>query len=294
MPELPDVEIAKRRLAHALGGATITAAQSKDRWVLRPHAPSALTKSLVGRKVREVNRRGKWLRVLLEDGGKLFSHLGMTGWWIEREPEYPKERSERARIDVVGDDGKPRSARYMDSRRFGRLIVAKDDIEEWTSLGPDPLDHGIDTRALAAAFARTGRAVKESLMDQSILAGIGNILATEALWYARLDPRSKSDALSRADVAAIVRGLKKEIRRELTARETAKVGYSEDDFAVYGRAGKPCPREGATIVRVIIAGRTTAFCKACQMRRGLKSSSPSTARAGKGRSPTKSAANKRS
>jgi formamidopyrimidine-DNA glycosylase len=267
MPELPDVEIAKRYLDELLGGSTITRAESKDQRVLRPHPPSALARTLAGRTVREVSRRGKWLRVVLDDGSRIFSHLGMTGWWEEREVDQPAERSERARIDVVSPEGRARSARYLDSRRFGRLILSQGDIAEWTALGPDPLADGIDMAALAAAFTRTRRAVKESLMDQSVLAGIGNILATEALWHAKIDPRSPSNALSRSDVAAIVRGLRTAIRRELKTREASEPGHAHDIFSVYGRAGEPCPRDGSTLVRVVIAGRTTAFCKHCQVRK---------------------------
>ena len=178
MPELPDVEIARRRLDHVLRGATITRAHSADRRILRPKAPSALSQATEGRTVRDVSRRGKWLKVLLDDGGRLFSHLGMTGWWVERDASAPTERSERARIDVAREDGRNASARYLDSRRFGRLIVADRDIDEWSTLGPDPLVDGIDATALAATLAKSRRAIKDVIMDQTILAGVGNILAT--------------------------------------------------------------------------------------------------------------------
>jgi formamidopyrimidine-DNA glycosylase len=267
MPELPDVEFARRRLHHGLAKATITAAHSVDKRVLRPEAPGALSRALVGRTVREVSRRGKWLRVLLDDGGRVFSHLGMTGWWVERDVDSPKERSERARLDVETDDGRSRSVRYLDSRRFGRLIVAKKDIPEWSTLGPDPLVDGIDVEQLADALARSRRPVKDAIMDQSILAGIGNILATEALWHARIDPRSQSDALSRGDVAKVARGLDKAIREELAARDASKDDEWIDIFAVYGHSGEPCPRCRSPIARVVIGGRTTAFCKKCQARR---------------------------
>jgi formamidopyrimidine-DNA glycosylase len=148
------------------------------------------------------------------------------------------------------------------------LIAAKDDIPEWSALGPDPLVDGIDVKKLAAALARSRRAVKDVVMDQAVLAGIGNILATEAMWHARIDPRSSSDALSRADVGKLARGLKAALRRELAAREGA-TGPDEwqDVFSVYGRAGAPCPRDGTPIARVVIGGRTTTFCKTCQLRR---------------------------
>src|SRR5437868_6919894 len=139
MPELPDVEFARRELQRWIRGATITRAQSSDRWILRPRSPSALRGGLEGRTVHDVARRGKWLRIELDDGGRLFSHLGMTGGWVKREIDSGKERFERARLDVVDSKRRVSSVRYVDSRRFGRLIVAKEDIPEWSSLGPDPL-----------------------------------------------------------------------------------------------------------------------------------------------------------
>jgi formamidopyrimidine-DNA glycosylase len=264
MPELPDVEIAKRRLHDALSGTKILAASSSDRYVLRPRSPVVFSSTLVGRSIRDIGRRGKWLRIVLDDGTRLFSHLGMTGWWVERDADAPTERSERARIDVARRGRQARSVRYVDARRFGRLIVAKNDIAEWRALGPDPLVEGIRIDTLGKALGRSRRAVKDALMDQSVLAGIGNIVATEALWHARIDPRSASDALSRADLHDVVRGLQKELRRELSVRQRAEGDEWNDRFSVYGRTGQPCPRCGAPLARVIIAGRTTTFCKRCQ------------------------------
>lgn len=274
MPELPDVEVVRWRLRAALTGATIVSASSADRHILRPQSPRTFARTLTGRTIRKVDRRGKWLRIVLEDGSRLFSHLGMTGWWTRCAREAPRQQWERARIDVR----KKRisgSVRYVDARRFGRLIVSKDDIPEWRALGPDPLNDRLRAADLGKALARTRRSVKEAIMDQTVLAGVGNILATEGLWHARIDPRSSSDGLSKADVRAVARGLRVAIRRELAERRTAP-GADEwhDVFAVYGRAGAPCPREGATILSAVIAGRTTAFCKVCQVLRG----SPSTNR----------------
>jgi formamidopyrimidine-DNA glycosylase len=266
MPELPDVELARRRLRSWMGGATVTAARSTDRHIFRPSSPAVLGQALVGRRVRGVGRRGKWLRIELDDGGLLFSHLGMTGDWVQRDLEAAAHGSERARIDLVRADGRRSSVRYVDSRRFGRLIVAREDIEEWRELGPDPLTDGIDPRALAESLGRTRRALKDTLMDQTVIAGVGNILATEALWRARLDPRSRSDLLSQRDVARVVRGLHAEIRKELAARR-AGTQEGRESFSAYGRAGRPCRRCRSPLVRVVIAGRTTTFCPHCQVRR---------------------------
>lgn len=265
MPELPDVEFMRRRLERALKGATILVALSKDRYVLRPQSPDAFARALVGRKVHAVQRRGKWLRVELDDGGRLFSHLGMTGWWYEREPNNPEERFERARIDIARK-GHRHSLRYVDSRRFGRLRATKDDIAEWSELGPDPLEGGLRAERLLPVLGHSRRAVKAVLMDQTVLAGVGNILATEGLWHARVDPRSRSNALSRADVVKLARGIKRAIRKQLATREAPEDEW-HDAFAVYGRSGEQCPRCGEVIARAVIGGRTTAFCARCQIRK---------------------------
>jgi formamidopyrimidine-DNA glycosylase len=261
MPELVDVEIARRNLQRWMRGATVADVHATDRYVLRPSSPAAFRSALVGRSVRDVGRRGKWLRVELDGGMSLFSHLGMTGDWEECEPDAAKPRSERARFDLVRD-GDRASVCYLDARRFGRLVAARADIPEWSELGPDPLADGLTARSLAAPLARSRRSVKEVLMDQTAVAGIGNILATEGLWYARIDPRSRSDALEPADVRAVVRGLRTAIRRELRHKPPGAF-----DLHVYGRGGQPCPRCGTTLVRITLGGRSTTLCPHCQVRR---------------------------
>jgi len=258
MPELPDVEIARRDLQSWLVGAKVSAALCMDARLTRPRLPRAFARALIGRTVDAVARKGKWLRFILDDGNRVFSHLGMTGSWVQVAMGAPSRRSERARIDVVGR-GRAFSVRYVDARRFGRLIVARRDIADWTALGPDPLADGIDIGRLSETFAKSRRAVKVVLMDQRVLAGIGNIIATEALWIARLDPRSPCVALLPPDARAIVRGLDQIIARELAD--------PADSFLVYGKAGKHCPRCGTRLSSVVLGGRTTVYCAGCQLRR---------------------------
>jgi formamidopyrimidine-DNA glycosylase len=253
MPELPEVEHARRCLERWLVGQTVT---------------RAFSRTLVGRDVLDVARRGKWLRLTMSEGVRLFSHLGMTGRWLRREPADGPERWERGRLDVAA-----LSTRYVDPRRFGRLVVSRVDLPEWNALGPDPLVDGIDTRALGRALAKRSRTLKEALMDQGVLAGIGNILVTEALWSARLDPHSRTNALSPADVAAVARGLRAAIARGLALQEGDDPSYvqdagSENPFRIYGRAGEPCPRCRTAMKRVVLGGRATTFCHGCQRRRG--------------------------
>ena len=251
MPELPEVEHARRCL---------------ERWLVGHAVTRAFSPTLVGRQVLGVARRGKWLRLTMSGGALLFSHLGMTGRWVRRAPEDPEERWERARVDVDGV-----SARYVDPRRFGRLVVAGEDLPAWSALGPDPLADGLDTRALGRALAKRSRTVKEALIDQAVLAGVGNILATEALWSARIDPRSRTKALAPRDVAAVARGLRAAIARGLALQEGDDSSYVQDagadnPFRVYGRAGQRCPRCRTVMQRFVLGGRGTTFCPGCQRR----------------------------
>ena len=265
MPELPDVEIARRHLHRWLTGATVTAAACTDACIARPGKPGLFARTLTGRVVAGVSRKGKWLRVDLDDGRRLFSHLGMTGDWVRVARGAPAQRSERARIDVSAR-GRDASVRYVDPRRFGRLIAAWDDIDDWASLGPDPLAEGIDVGRLASILASTRRSVKEVLMDQRVLAGVGNILATEALWMARIDPRSAGRTLSVRDARGIADRVRQAIQRELPVHRAARDLRSQS-FLVYGKAGRPCPRCGERVASVVLGGRTTAFCPKCQASR---------------------------
>jgi formamidopyrimidine-DNA glycosylase len=268
MPELPDVEITRRDLKRWLLGAEVTAAATDDARLARPGSPAAFARALVGRTFARVERRGKWLRLELDDGGKVFSHLGMTGGWARVAVGAPAVRFERARIDVVLR-GRASSVRYADARRFGRLVTARRDIADWSELGPDPFDDGIDLADFAEALAKGRRAVKENVMDQRVLAGVGNILATDGLWLARIDPRSPGDALSAADARAIADGLRRAIERELADRKRYTDAHA-DAFFVYGRGGEPCPRCRTLLSSVVLGGRTTVFCAGCQVRRRRK------------------------
>ena len=166
----------------------------------------SLGRKLVGRRVIAVERRGKWLRMPLDDGRVLFSHLGMTGKWVRRTEATPKLPYERARLDA----GKT-SVRYLDPRLFGRLeLFAKGTAPTaFDELGPDPLVDGL--AGLGAALLRTRRPVKVALLDQTLLAGIGNIQATEALWRAKLDPRRAANQLEPSEVKRLARGIERHL-----------------------------------------------------------------------------------
>ncbi|MBX3216059.1 MAG: bifunctional DNA-formamidopyrimidine glycosylase/DNA-(apurinic or apyrimidinic site) lyase [Labilithrix sp.] len=281
MPELPEVEHTRRNLDRWTRGARIVRVVTTDARIVRPLRPSAFVARLEGRTVRALDRRGKWLRLALDGAGKLFIHLGMTGWFERAGAGGPRNpllsaradrarplRFERVRFEL---ERRARSSVvvYVDPRRWGRMVLSDEDIAPWMTLGPDPLADGIDVDVLSSALARRSRrAVKEALMDQRVLAGIGNIQATEALWKAGIDPRSRSGTIDRARAGDLARALRWSIRRTLA--DLAKGDRADDDpFIAYGHDGEPCPRCGARFTKVELGGRTTTFCPRCQTRAGM-------------------------
>ncbi len=272
MPELPEVEIAARNVRRWARGRVIVDAIVSPSRVIRGQTAACVRKALVGRRVARVDRRGKWLRVVFDDDTRAFSHFGMSGRWVKRRPDDPEERSERLRLDLGDRSGRLVSLRYVDPRMFGRFIVAREDIAEFRALGPDPLVDDVDGATLARAIAGKRRTIKEVLMDQLVLAGIGNIQATDALFRARIDPRSRADRLTRADTTRLARAIRWSIDRTLALEEGPEITYVEDanapnPFVVYGRGGAPCPRCRTQLLRVVLGGRTTVLCSSCQTRR---------------------------
>ena len=266
MPELPEVEHTRRTLARWLPGGVIDAVHVPDPRILDAGAtPAAVGRQLVGRRLGTVERRGKWLRVAL-DRGVLFSHLGMTGRWVRPEGD---EEVRFAKVELrLTRRGSTRRVVYADARLLGRFVVADRDIAAWTSLGPDPLHDGIDPDVLAAALARRSGPIKPVLLDQAVLAGIGNIQATEGLFFARVDPRRPARDLSRREVGALARGLLRSIEETMAGQEK-ELAYvneagSDNPFTIYGREGTRCPRCREPLAKIVLGGRGTVFCPGCQ------------------------------
>ena len=217
------------------------------------------------------------LRITLDDGQKLFSHLGMTGKWVAREATEPAVKSEKLRLDLSPKRGKPATVRLLDPRMFGRLILSRSDVAGWTELGPDPLATPIDPAWLRERLTGSKRSIKEKLLDQSLLAGVGNIYATEALWKAKIDPRSAAGAIGLKELAALAKAIKwtmdLSIARQINEERDAEISYLEEarshnPFLIYGRGGQPCPRckNGHLLAKIVLGGRGTTFCPNCQVR----------------------------
>jgi formamidopyrimidine-DNA glycosylase len=271
VPELPEVESVRRQLEPALTGQRVT----RVWWDDHPAARLSGLELLAGQRVLGVERRGKYLRCTLDGPGadavELILHLGMTGWLRLAPPEAPRDRHDR--LVLALDRG--RELRFRDPRRFGRAsVVPAGDyrtIPTLARLGPEPLTDDFDLAGFARALGRSHAPVKALLLDQRLVAGVGNIYADESLWRARIHPASRRVGPDRARRlrTAIRAVLAEAIEREgTTFRDYRMVngesGRFASELAVYGRAGQPCQACGIALRRTVVGQRTTVHCPRCQ------------------------------
>ena len=267
MPELPEVEIASRQLRHWLLGKRIARARAERTRVIRGQGPQRFA-ALAGHALSDIERFGKWMLLSFDGGEGLLSHLGMTGKWIRRRPG--EDASSHVRATVQLDDCS--AIDYRDPRLFGRLLRGKTaalrQLSPLRALGPDPLEE-IDVDRLHDLLSRTQRSLKEALMDQRVLAGLGNILVSEALHRARLDPRRRGTSLLREETERLADAIREAIRASLAEEDSPEpITYVEEGgenfFLVYDRAGQPCFTCRTPIQRLVQGGRSTFFCPFCQ------------------------------
>ena len=245
MPELPEAERARLTLA-AARGRRIAAVDDRDTYVCRPHAPGEIAAALTGHTLADAHRRGKFLWVETEDGPTLGLHLGMSGQIVLD----PAELTRWDRFGLEFADGGRLVLR--DKRRLGRAVLNPD----YTHVGPDAATVGREEfRRLIGA----GRApVKARLLDQRAISGVGNLLADQALWQARLAPTRIVSSLSNEELDRLRRELRAAVRSAI-----AKGGVHTGTFIPARRAGV-CPRDGHALSRAKIGGRTTFWCPECQ------------------------------
>jgi len=278
VPELPEVETVARDLRPRIVGATIVGARCWWPRTLRTHQPQDLVAAVAGRRVEAVRRRGKLVVVELAGGATLTIHLKMTGQLFVVPATTTHDPYVRLALELA--DG--REIRFRDIRKFGRVGLYMRDPgsngppgdggDAFAGLGPEPLDPELTLRAFRRIIRRRKGRLKSVLLDQSFLAGVGNIYADEALWAARLHPLRSAAGLRPADE----RRLHRELRRIL-AEAIERRGSSIDDYTapdgdgsmqerllVYQRTGEPCLRCGRPVRRVVIGGRSTHFCSWCQ------------------------------
>jgi len=289
VPELPEVETVCRQLEPELQGRKIEALEVLDARWCRPVSPRTLERAIAGTRIERLGRRGKYLLLALEGEHTLVMHLRMTGNLVLVEGErrldpsegmrlYEGERSAserymRARFRL--DDG--RQLWFTDPRRFGEAFLIEDaKLEErFAKLGVEPLSDDFTPEALGEAAAGRTAPLKSFLLDQSRVAGVGNIYADEALFRARLHPLSPAGSMKPEHLGAIrdavVAALEAGIERGGASIDDYRDGRGEkgamqDEFLVHTREGEECPRCGGTIARIVVGGRSTYFCPGCQVR----------------------------
>jgi formamidopyrimidine-DNA glycosylase len=266
MPELPEVETIRRELEPLVLGRTLGEA-----WAF-PHPKFLPALDAVGGTVGVVGRRGKYLLLGLHDDRELVVHLGMTGSLSVRALDAAVAAGDpyvRAWWSIGADE----ALVFRDVRRFGRLAVATGGAYAGTLAvqGPDALDPTVTGDDLWKALRSSRRAVKTQLLSQRPVAGVGNIYADEALWLARIDPRSRR--VTRAQATALLDTLREVLSASLdnggtTLRDyrtvTGESGRNQHQLACYGRYGQPCPRCTTILRRTVLDGRTTTWCGSCQ------------------------------
>ncbi|MGB7656273.1 MAG: bifunctional DNA-formamidopyrimidine glycosylase/DNA-(apurinic or apyrimidinic site) lyase [Novosphingobium sp.] len=270
MPELPEVETTVRGLARYLDGERLTRVELRRADLRRPF-PADLVQALTGATVTGLGRRAKYGLIHTDRGRTMVFHLGMSGRWrIE-----PDELG--AHDHLVLETGSGHRLALCDPRRFGSVdLVDQALLDQWptfAALGPEPIGDALDTVHLLAALGGRSAAIKTMLLDQRIIAGLGNIYVCEALFRAGIDPRKAAGKVSGPALARLVPAIKGVIAEAIeaggsTLRDYAQpdgeLGYFSKRFDVYDREGQPCTRCAAPIKRITQGGRSTWFCAKCQ------------------------------
>jgi formamidopyrimidine-DNA glycosylase len=273
MPELPEVETIRRQLEPEITGARIASAEVLDERWTRPESPREVEQQLSGRTIEAVERRGKYLLLRLEGERTLAMHLRMTGNLLlidqGRDPPYL-----RAQLGL----GDGRRLAFTDTRRFGHAVLLDDsELDDYFAarLGVEPLSDSLTAEELCRRAAGRRAPLKSFLLNQLGVAGIGNIYADEALHRAELHPLSPAGSMKPEDCERLRVGIVEALEAGLRSGGASiddyrdsrgEQGAMQDEFLVHTREGEPCPRCGADIQRIVVAGRSTYFCPSCQRR----------------------------
>lgn len=286
MPELPEVETVRRGLAPYIEGARIEAV-TLNRPDLRFPFPEGFVSGLEGHTITHLGRRAKYLIATLSNGGAWLSHLGMTGAFLVADqlleeasrlnPGDSSGKHVHVRVHLVHPARGRVTLSYSDPRRFGFMdLFGPGAANPFTdSLGPEPLGNDLSAPYLAERLRARKGPIKTALLDQRVIAGLGNIYVCEALHMSGIDPRRAGGTLDGGEFEKLVAAIRQVLAAAIAAggstlkdfaRADGQPGYFQHSFAVYGHEGDPCPRPGCggTIKRIVQAGRSTFFCPTCQ------------------------------
>ena len=272
MPELPEVETVARGLARGVAGRRVVRMQL-NRTDLRTKLPPGLAARVEGQRIARVARRAKYLLFHLESGGVLLAHLGMSGRMVLGGNGTGEERK-HDHVVITFDDGTV--LRFNDARRFGSLDYAESEEAllahpRLAHLGPEPLGNEFSGPVLAAALAGKATPIKAALLDQRVVAGLGNIYVCESLYWAGVSPRRLAGTVGGARAERLAHAIRDVLERAIEAggsslrdyvQASGELGYFQHHWAVYGKDGEPCPECdcGKAIRRIVQGGRSTFYC----------------------------------
>ena len=274
MPELPEVQTIVNDLnAAGLRGRTFDAARVFWARTIAEPSARAFCRRIKGQEIAAIGRRGKFIVFEFQNSSHLLMHLRMSGRLHLVTPDQPRKKHEHVLLDL--NDGQ--QLRFHDTRKFGRLYLTNDAAQILERLGPEPLAQGFTHNRLAAGLKPRKRLLKPLLLDQTFIAGLGNIYVDEALWESKVHPCRIAASLSEAETQALHRAIPRVLKRGLknlgTSLGTGKTnfysvakhqGRNRDQLNVFRRTGQPCPRCRSEIERIIVGQRSTHICPLCQ------------------------------
>lgn len=273
MPELPEIETIKGVIEPQVKGLTIgSITVNRPEIISRPTADE-FCKAVTGQTISSMERRGKFLIIHLKNGSRIILHLRMTGCLLVAPPDYPREKH----THMILQFSNGMELRFSDTRRFGRFWLIQFGEEDTYSgigkLGLEPLSAECNAEYLQGKFAKRKKTIKECLLDQSVVAGIGNIYSDEILFAARIHPERPANTLTPEEWNCLALAIPGRLAFFIEKNETTPEEYLEtkgQDYRntpflqVYGRGGELCPACGATLCRSVIGGRSSVYCPSCQ------------------------------
>ncbi|ANZ58275.1 DNA-formamidopyrimidine glycosylase [Fructilactobacillus lindneri] len=276
MPELPEVETVRKGLTSLVAGAKIKSVEVIYSKMLNV-SPEEFKEKLVGKEIIKIERRGKYLLFRLSDDLTLVSHLRMEGKY-EIQPEGT-ERPKHTNIVFHLTDG--RELRYKDTRMFGKMYLVKNenvfDLSGLNKIGPEPTDNDLKFDYLKHQLHKSHRKIKSFLLDQSNLAGLGNIYCDEVLWMSKINPEQQTNYLNDSEIESLRKNIIKEIAAAIKGHGTTVHSYSnaygeagefQNQLHAYGKKGERCERCGTVMEKIKVAQRGTTFCPTCQVIHG--------------------------
>jgi len=273
MPELPEIETVKNTLMPLICGKRIMSCHINRGDVIKHPEPVDFACRIKGRRISEISRRGKYLLIHMDDQSTLAAHLRMTGRMLCTPADYPNKPHTHVVFSIEGG----RELRFADTRRFGCLWLIErcetDDFTGMQKLGIEPLSDALTAQYLKEKLAKRNISIKQGILDQAVLAGLGNIYADETLFAAELCPYRKTNTLAEADWQRLAEVIPPILLSSIANNGTTFSDYLDGEgkegqnlpfLQAYRREGLPCKRCGTTMVRIKVGGRSTFYCPACQ------------------------------